>query len=139
MLLYIPYLFSCAALLLTVYIAFRKENQEDKKALLLRLGKVETEQANQIARQTGFQTEIENVADYGKRERVAMIENSRQERLALIENARREHEVLKDMIKDVPVMRDLLSRMDERFLSTKEEMKNLSGKMDKILDVLTKK
>ena len=54
-----------------------------------------------------------------------------------MENAVREHNAIKEMIKDVPTMRDLLSRMDERFQSTKEEMKNLSGKMDKILDVLT--
>ena len=35
--------------------------------------------------------------------------------------------------------RDLLSRMDERFLSTKEEMKSLALKMDRIVELLTHK
>lgn len=128
MLAYIPLLLSCAALLLTAYFAFRKEGQEEKQATANRLSKLEVEQANQIARQQGFQAEIEGVADHGNRERVAMVEN-----------AAREHNAIKEMIKDVPTMRDLLGRMDERFQSTKEEMRNLSGKMDKILDVLTHK
>ena len=125
---FLPYLFSAAALLLTVIALFRKESREDGQTMPQRLKKLEVDIANQLARQQGFQAEIEAVADYGKRERQT-----------IIDNARRDHETLKDLIKDVPNMRDLLSRMDERFTSTKDEMKSLAAKMDRIVELLTHK
>ena len=128
MLTLIPYLFSLAALLLTAYFAFRKEVREDGQTVPQRLAKMEVAIANQEARQQGFQAEIEGVADHAKREQQT-----------IAENAKRDHDMLKDLIKDVPSMRDLLSRMDERFLSTKEEMKSLALKMDRIVELLTHK
>ena len=128
MLTLIPYLFSLAALLLTAYFAFRKEVREDGQTVPQRLAKMEVAIANQEARQQGFQAEIEGVADHAKRERQT-----------IVENAKRDHETLLHQIKDVPNMRDLLSRMDERFLSTKEEMKSLAAKMDRIVELLTHK
>ena len=126
--LYLPYLFSLAALVLTGFVAFRKESREDGQTTAQRLRKIESTQANQEIRQQGFQIEIENVADHASRER-----------LVLTENMNRDHAMLKELIKDVPSMRDLLSRMDERFLSTKEEMKSLALKMDRIVELLTHK
>ena len=130
---FIPYLFSFVALLLTAYFAFRKEGQEEKQALATRLAKLEIEQANQIVRQQGFQVEIESVADHGERERRAMVEN-----------ATRDHNAIKELIKDVPDMRNLLARFDERFQSTKEEIKslkddvkNVGKKADRIVELLT--
>ena len=128
MLTLIPYLFSLAALLLTAYFAFRKEVREDGQTVPQRLAKMEAAIANQEVRQQGFQAEIEGVADHAKREQHT-----------IVENAKRDHDMLKDLIKDVPSMRDLLSRMDERFLSTKEEMKSLALKMDRIVELLTHK
>lgn len=128
MLEFIPYLFSCAALLLTAYFAFRKEGQEEKQAVAGRLGKLEVEQANQIARQTGFQIEIEGVAEHGKRERQAMAEG-----------IKRDHDTLREQVKDMPDMRQLLARMDERFMNTKEEIKSLAAKLDRVVELLTHK
>ena len=124
----IPYLFSFAALALTAYFAFRKEGQEEKQAVIARLGKLETEQANHLARQQGFQAEIEGVADYGKRERAA-----------LAESVKRDHEALREQIKDVPTMRELLYRMVERLENMKESTQKLDVKMDRIVELLTHK
>ena len=125
---FIPYLFSFIALLLTAYFAFRKEGQEEKQAIANRLAKLEVEQANQIVRQQGFQVEIESVADYGKRER-----------LALAENTLRDHHALREMIKDVPTMREMLFRMVERLENMKESTAKLDTKMDRIVEILTHK
>ena len=67
-------------------------------------------------------------ADYGKRERQTMEANFR-----------RDYEALKDLIKDVPVMRDLLSRMDERFINTGKELDKMSRDMAQIIGLLTHK
>ena len=125
---FIPYLFSLAALLFTAYFAFRKEGQEEKQAIATRLSKIEIEQANQIARQQGFQVEIESVADYGKRER-----------LAQSDNMTRELHLLREMIKDVPTMREMLFRMVERLENMKESTSKLDTKMDRIVEILTHK
>ena len=140
MLTLIPYLFSLAALLLTAYFAFRKEVREDGQTVPQRLAKMEVAIATQELRQQGFQAEIEGVGDLDKRERQA-----------IVENVKRDHEMVKEMIKDVPDMRTLLVRMDERFTSTKEEIKstkeeikslkddvkNVEKKADRIVELLT--
>lgn len=117
-----------AALLLGAYFVFRKEGREESVASAHRLNKIEAEIANIIARQQGFQGEIENVADHAKRERQT-----------IVENVNRDHNVLREMIKDVPAMRDLINRMVERIESVKETNIKIDNKMDKILDVLTHK
>ena len=124
-----------AALLATVYFFFRKERREDGQTATHRLAQMEAEiagqrveLANQKARQQGFQSEIENVADHAKRERVA-----------IVENAARDHSALKEMIKDVPTMRDLVYRMVERLENTKESMAKLDAKMDRIVELLSHK
>ena len=124
-----------AALLATVYFFFRKERREDGQTATHRLAAMEAEitsqrveLANQKARQQGFQAEIENVADFSKRERQAIVEN----------NAR-DHNALREMIKDVPSMRDLVYRMVERLENTKESMAKLDSKMDRIVEILTHK
>ena len=125
---YLPILLSAAALLITVVLAFRKESREDGQTTTQRLKKMEVGLANQEARQQGFQGEIEGVADFCKRER-----------LALAENVKRDHEALKDQIKDVPTMRELLYRMVERLENMKESTQKLDGKMDRIVELLTHK
>jgi septation ring formation regulator EzrA len=129
-----------AALPLTVYFAFRQENRVDGQSAAQRLVKIEAEianqrveLANQQARQQGFQAEIEGVADHAERER-----------RAIVENAVRDHNAIKELIKDVPDMRNLLARFDERFQSTKEEIKslkddvkNVGKKADRIVELLT--
>ena len=117
-----------AALLLGAYFVFRKEGREESVASAHRLNKIEAEIANIIARQQGFQGEIENVADHARRERQAIVENST-----------RDHNVLREMIKDVPTMRDLVYRMVERLENTKESMAKLDVKMDRIVEILTHK
>ena len=124
-----------AALLLGAYFVFRKEHREDGQTALQRLARIEAELAgqrvelaNQQARQQGFQAEIENVADHAKRERQT-----------IVENAARDHNVLREMIKDVPTMRDLVYRMVERLENTKESMAKLDLKMDRIVELLTHK
>lgn len=117
-----------AALLATVYFFFRKESREDGQTALHRLARIEAEIANMMARQQGFQGEIENVADHAKRERQA-----------IVENANRDHNLLREMIKDVPTMRDLVYRMVERLENTKESMAKLDSKMDRIVELLTHK
>ena len=147
----IPYLFSFSALALTAYFAFRKEGQEEKQLIAARLAALEINQgnqiareetqgsgarldrlevglANQLARQQGFQAEIEGVADYGKRERAAMLENTT-----------RDHNQLREMIKDMPAMRELVYRMVERLENTSKAMDRLDGKMDRIVELLTHK
>ena len=96
-----------AALLLGAYFVFRKEGREDTAGVAQRLNRMEAEiathrieLANQQVRQQGFQAEIEGVADYGKRERAAMVENMS-----------RDMNVLREMIKDIPAMRELVYRM----------------------------
>ena len=117
-----------ATLLLGAYYFFRKESREDGQTAAHRLARIETEIANMMARQQGFQGEIENVADHAKRERQT-----------IIENATRDHNVLREMIKDVPTMRDLVYRMVERLENTKESMAKLDTKMDRIVELLTHK
>ena len=127
------------ALLLSAYFVLRKENRDDGLATTQRLLKIETElalqrveQANQNIRQQGFQAEIEGVADYSARERVAMSES-----------LRREHEVLKEhikeQIKDVPTMRELLYRLVERMENMGKVTDKLDSKMDQIVVLLTHK
>ena len=135
MLTYLPNLLAFMAFALAAFVAFRQESREDGQTTAQRLRKTETalvasdiRHANQEARQQGFQTEIENVADYGKRERQTMEANFR-----------RDYEALKDLIKDVPVMRDLLSRMDERFINTGKELDKMSRDMAQIIGLLTHK
>ena len=125
---YLPILLSAAALLLTVLLAFRKEGREDGQTTSQRLKKMEAGLANQEARQQGFQGEIEGVADFCKRER-----------LALAENVKRDHDALKEQVKDVPTMRELLYRMVERLENMKESTQKLDGKMDRIVELLTHK
>ena len=125
---YLPILLSAAALLLTVVLAFRKEHREDGQTTSQRLKKMEVGLANQEARQQGFQGEIEGVADFCKRER-----------LALAENVKRDHDALKEQVKDVPTMRELLYRMVERLENMKESTQKLDGKMDRIVELLTHK
>ena len=125
---YLPILLSAAALLLTVILAFRKESREDGQTTSQRLKKMEVGLANQEARQQGFQGEIEGVADFCKRER-----------LALAENVKRDHDALKEQVKDVPTMRELLYRMVERLENMKESTQKLDGKMDRIVELLTHK
>ena len=129
----LPYMFSVLSLLLTLFALFRKESREDGQTSPQRLRKLEVELANQSARQQGFQAEIEDVADYAELERKAMSEAHN-----------RDYDALKDLIKDVPDMRNLLARMDERFQSTKEEIKSLKDdvksvatKADRIVELLT--
>lgn len=131
----LPYIFSAISLLVTFFALFRKEAREDGQTPPQRLKKLEAEHAtlkmdlaNQIIRQQGFQVEIENVADYGKRERQA-----------IIDNAKRDHDAMQNQIKDVPIMRDMINRMAERLESVKETNAKIDTKMDKILDVLTHK
>ena len=128
MLTFIPCIFSFVALLLTAYFAFRKEGQEEKQAIATRLAKLEVEQANQIVRQQGFQVEIENVADYGKRERSTQTENTA-----------RDLHILREQIKDVPTMQRLVYQMVERMENTKQLMDKLDHKMDRIVELLTHK
>ena len=123
-----PGVVAIASLALTVYLNMRKESREDGLTVVQRLRKVETVQNNHDLRQQGLQVEIENVADYGKRERSTMMEQ-----------IVRDHTVLRDMIKDVPAMRDLINRMAERLESVKETNIKIDNKMDRILDVLTHK
>ena len=125
---YLPILLSAAALLLTVLLAFRKESREDGQTTTQRLKKMEVGLANQEARQQGFQGEIEGVADFCKRERIA-----------LAENVKRDHDALKEQVKDVPTMRELLYRMVERLENMKESTQKLDGKMDRIVELLTHK
>ena len=68
------------------------------------------------------------MADYGKRERLAMMES-----------ATRDHNALKEMIKDVPTMREMLFRMVERLENMKESTAKLDTKMDRIVEILTHK
>ena len=128
MLTMIPYLFSLAALLLTGYVAFRKEAREDGQTTTQRLAKAESELANMRARQTGFQQEIEAVADHAERERKA-----------LAEGHQRDYEALKEQIKDVPTMRELLYRMVERMENFGKTVDKLDGKTDRIVELLTHK
>ena len=128
MLAFIPYAFSLLSLLITTYLVFRKEGREEGQATNARIVKLEAEQANQIQRQTGFQTEIENVADYGKRERQSLVDSNK-----------REHESIRELIKDVPTMRELLYRMVERLENVKETNIKLDHKMDRIVELLTHK
>ena len=124
----IPYIISAAGLLLAGYALFRKESREDGQTTAQRLKTMEMLIAKHEKRQEGFQLEIENVADHGKREREMIVENSK-----------RDHAELQHQIKDMPSMRDLLNRMDERFINTNEAVRKLESKMDKILDLLTHK
>ena len=128
MLTYLPSLFSLASLLLVFYLVTRKEAREDGQTTAQRLKKAEGAIANQEARQQGFQAEIEAVADYGKREREA-----------LADAHRRDYETLKEQIKDVPSMRDLLSRMVERMENFGKTVDKLDGKTDRIVELLTHK
>ena len=128
MLTLLPILLSAAALLLALYAHFRTETREDGQTTSQRLRKVEGSLANQEARQQGFQTEIEGVADHAERERKA-----------LIENFKRDIEGIKEQVKDVPTMRELLYRMVERLENMKESTAKLDGKMDRIVDLLTHK
>ena len=117
-----------AALLLGAYFVFRKEGREDRAGAALRLNKIEAEIANIIARQQGFQGEIEGVADHAKRERQT-----------IVENVNRDHNVLREMIKDVPTMRELLYRMVERMENMNKATDKLDTKMDRIVELLTHK
>lgn len=126
--LYLPSILAFAAFALAAYVAFRQESREDGQTTTQRLRKIETVQANQDLRQQGLQVEMENVADYGKRERQTMVEN-----------AIRDHNTIKDMIKDVPTMRELVYRMVERLENMKETNIKLDAKMDRIVELLTHK
>ena len=128
-----------AALLVTVYFVFRKEGREDGQTASHRLIKIEAELAsqrvelaNQLARQQGFQAEIEGVADHGSRERQALTESLRPEHEALKEQ-------IKEQIKDVPTMRELLYRLVERMENMGKTTDKLDGKMDRIVELLTRK
>ena len=123
---HLPLVFSALSLLMVGILAFRREAREDGQTTTQRLRKFETAQANQEARQTGFQQEIEGVAD-----------EARRERLALAESHRRDYETLKEQIKDVPTMRELLFRMVERLENTGKAVEKLDAKMDRIVDLLS--
>jgi peptidoglycan hydrolase CwlO-like protein len=121
-----------AALLLTVYFAFRQENRVDGQSAAQRLVKIEAEIANQQARQQGFQAEIESVADHAVRERQALTDNFRREHEAL-------RDQIKEQIKDVPTMRELLYRLVERMENVTKTTDKLDLKMDQIVVLLTRK
>ena len=126
MLAHLPLILSVLSLLLVGVLAFRRESREDGQTTSQRLRKVESEQANLGARQTGFQQEIEAVADHAERERRAMADAQK-----------RDYESLKEQIKDVPTMRELLFRMVERLENTGKAVEKLDAKMDRIVDLLT--
>ena len=123
---WLPYLFSAIALLLTLFTAFRKESREDGQTTAQRLRKMEAGLANQEARQAGFQGEIEGVADHAERER-----------RVLADITKRDIEALREQIKDVPTMRELLYRMAERLENFGKTVDKLDGKTDKIVELLT--
>lgn len=114
--------------LVTLYLNRRKEEREDGQTPTQRLHKLEVEHAKFEKRQQGFQLEIEGVAD-----------NAARERTTLADSHKRDFDTLKEQIKDVPNMRDLLNRMDERFISTTTAVNKLDAKMDQIVALLTHK
>ena len=139
MLTYLPNLLAFAAFLLAAYVAYRQESREDGQTTAQRLRKLDGAAINAELRQQGFQAEIEGVADHGKREREAMTENFRQQMATSEANFKRDLDSLKEQIKDVPLMRDLLSRMDERFVNTSKELDKLDRKMEQVIGLLTHK
>ena len=139
MLTYLPNLLAFAAFLLAAYVAYRQESREDGQTTAQRLRKLDGVAINTELRQQGFQSEIEGVADHASRERLALAENFRQQMATNEANFKRDLDSLKEQIKELPVMRDLLTRVDERFLSTAKEFDKLDRKMDQILSVLTHK
>ena len=125
---YLPLIFSLASLAITILFVFRKETREDGQTTPQRLKKLEVGYENQGARQQGFQKEIEDVADFSKRERQT-----------IVDNVKRDLDALKEQIKDVPTMRELLYRMVERLENTGKAVEKLDGKMDRIVELLTHK
>lgn len=124
----LPYIFSAASLLLTLLALFRKESRENGQTTGQRLQKLELNSANQDARQSGFQNEIEGVADHAERERRTMVDI-----------AKRDYDSLREQIKDIPTMRELLYRMVERLENTGKAVEKVDAKMDRIVDLLTHK
>lgn len=121
-------MFSAASLLLTLFALFRKESRENGQTTGQRLQKLELTAANQEARQSGFQNEIEGVADHAERERRAMLDITK-----------RDYDSLREQIKDIPTMRELLYRMVERLENTGKAVEKVDAKMDRIVDLLTHK
>ena len=122
----VPYIISAGGLLLAAYALFRKESREDGHTLPQRVQKLEAIYAIQEKRQEGFQIEIEHVAD-----------QARQARESLAENLKRDIESLHHQVKDVPDIRNLVNRMDERFKAADETARSLDKKMERVLTILT--
>ena len=121
-------LISAGTTLLALYAIFRGEKRQDGQTPDQRMRKLEAGQANQEARQAGFQGEIEGVADHAERER-----------RVLADIMKRDVDSLREQIKDVPTMRELLYRMVERLENTGKAVEKLDGKMDKVVDLLSHK
>lgn len=125
---YLPLISLLINLALAAFVLFRRESREDGQTTSQRLRKIEAEQANADKRMTGFQGEIEDVADKARRDLATAADVHK-----------RDYEALKEQIKEVPNMRDMLYRMVERLENTGKAVEKLDGKMDRIVELLTHK
>ena len=117
-----------AALLASGYGALRREAREDGMTPSQRLTKLEATLAKHEARQTGFQGLIEKVADDCK----VVQEATR-------ENHRRDMEAIRESVKDVPLMREMLARYDENMKATRGDVGEVKGKIDRLFELLTQR
>ena len=123
---FVPTLASVAALLLAIFSLLRKESREDGQTTPQRLKKVEGLVANLDVRITGFQQEIEGVADRAHRDTESAKESHRRDLAAMSEK-----------VSQVPQVLDRLGRLETRLDNTGKTVDKLEGKIDRILELLT--
>ena len=122
-----PGVLAVASLALTVYLNMRKENREDGLTMAQRVKRSEVSLQEVGLRQTGLQLEVERVADA-----------ARQAREAIREEHRRDFEGMRDQVKELPALRDLVVRMVEKADNTSKSFDKLDTKVDSIINMLRK-
>ena len=115
------------AILITLYLNARKEAREDGLTPSQRQKKIEMAQVDIGLRQNGFQQEIERVAQFY------------QLSLASIrEDHRRDFDSIRDQVRDIPLLRDDVTRLKTQLSMFTETADKLEKKMEKLVDLMLK-
>lgn len=119
----IPYMLSTAALVLSVYLGFRKESREDGQTTSQRLKKLEVTAANHEQRHTGLEQAGERLAEHIKTD----IDTHSRE-------VDRRFKPLETAVEELPRLRESMARMEEKL----KGIDKIETKLDRLTELLTR-
>ena len=115
------------AILITLYLNARKEAREDGLTPSQRQKKMEMAQIDMSLRQNGFQQEIERAAEF-----------YRLSLASIREDHRRDFDSIRDQVRDIPLLRDDVTRLKTQLSMFTETAAKLENKMEKLVDLMLK-